>query len=425
MQHFISQRSHKNLLEETFFAFQYKLLRQILILASCVSFTIAIFAQLDWLPMNSNYTGILYFHTILMFLVYKISLKYQQYYALYVQILLLISMFVLLIMTVVIGYDEFRLGWFFLLSLSAFILVGKKYGMWLTLIGITLVSILFMLFNLHLSMYAFSTFIASYFSFSVFAYYFLEKVELDAKAFESMVRQEVDKRQAQEQVLLRQYRMQNMGEMIDAIAHQWRQPLANGSMILNNMEEELDNQAYLTEKIEELQILNAHMSKTIDDFRHLLHDSKQKSIFESHTMIEEVLMLMKNQLSSVEVEYINRTSHKIRGYKNELIQVLVTLLSNAVEVLEQRQITQKKIVLIVEEEQDTLLIHIEDNAGGIDPTIQETLFEPYISTKKHTTGKGLGLYIAKIIIEDNMQGVLSVNQGLKGARFTVKIKREL
>jgi C4-dicarboxylate-specific signal transduction histidine kinase len=103
----------------------------------------------------------------------------------------------------------------------------------------------------------------------------------------------------------------------------------------------------------------------------------------------------------------------------------VTLLSNAVEVLEQRQITQKKISLIVEEEQDYLLIHIEDNAGGIAPAIQETLFEPYISMKEHTTGKGLGLYIAKIIIEDNMQGLLSVKQGLKGARFTVEIKREL
>lgn len=191
------------------------------------------------------------------------------------------------------------------------------------------------------------------------------------------------------------------------------------------MQEELDNKTYLEEKIEELTKLNMHMSQTIDDFRFLLNESKNKTIFDIHTAIEEVLTLMQNQLQTINIHYTNRISHKVLGYKNELIQVLVILLSNAIEVLEIRDIQNRKISFVLEEYDDSIMIHIEDNAGGVEPSVQNKLFDPYISTKQTSGGTGLGLYIAQIIIEDNMQGKLSVKDGLNGARFTVEIKREL
>jgi len=87
------------------------------------------------------------------------------------------------------------------------------------------VSILFYAYDLRLSLYAMLTFLVSLLVFNLFTHYFLTKIQGDTQHFETLVSQEVQKREASEQILLRKYRMANMGEMIDAIAHQWRQPL--------------------------------------------------------------------------------------------------------------------------------------------------------------------------------------------------------
>ena len=425
MHPFISTLTYNNLQNQNLQQFQYTLLSRIVLTASLFSFITASTYLFGWLPLESSYAIVLYIYSAGMLWLYVFRKDKPSHYHRAVNILVFSSLFVLGMMTVYNTFDAFRLGWFFLLSFSSFILMGRGYGFAVTMSIIALVLFLYEVFDLAYSAYAIATFAGSLAAFSLFAHYFLSKVQHDSIAFEEMVRAEINKRQTQEQVLLRQYRMANMGEMIDAIAHQWRQPLANSSMILNNMQEELEDKTYLDEKITELQALNDHMSQTIDDFRHLLHDNKNKAIFDGHTAIEEVLRLLQNQLQTTDVQYTNKTSGMIQGYKNELIQVLVTLLSNAVEVLAARNIQDKKISLILEEKDEMMLIHIEDNAGGINASVKDTLFDPYISTKQNVIGKGLGLYIAKIIIEDTMHGKLSVKQGLHGARFTIEIKREL
>lgn len=412
-------------MQTSFYFFQYILLRRILLTVFILGFSIASLAVFRLYPLGTVYMTLLYTYSIVSLITYIASTKYQDYYLMYVHIIVFSSLLTLSVMMVNVLHDEFRLIWFFLLSFASFMLGGKRYGFGITLVIIIIVGFLFFTYDLHLSSYAIFTFLVSLLVFSLFTYYYLSKIRRDTQHFEDLVKQEVTKRQTGEQVLLRQYRMQNMGEMIDAIAHQWRQPLAQGNMILLNMEEELDNKPYLEEKITQLAKLNEHMSQTIEDFRHLLHDSKNKITFQSHDLIDEVLTLMNNQLQDINVQYTNKVSHKIQGYKSELTQVLITLLSNAIEILDIRQIQEKQISIILEEDEDEVWIHIEDNAGGIEASVQDTLFNPYITTKTKTGGTGLGLYIAKIIIEDNMQGSLSVQSGLQGARFTLCIKREL
>ena len=422
---FISTLTSNNLQNQNLLAFQYTLLSRIVLTASLLSFLTGSSYLLGFLPLGSLYAIVLYVYSVSMLLLFILRKKEVANYHRTVHILSFSSLIVLGVMTVEIPYDTLRLGWFFPLSFAAFVLIGRGYGFIITLCIMVLVLLLFMFFDLQYSIYAVWTFIGSLFAFSLVAHYFLSKVQHDAIAFEQMVQTEVDKRQTQEQILLRKYRMANMGEMIDAITHQWRQPLAQGNMILCNMEEELDNKDYLEEKIAQLAKLNEHMSQTIEDFRHLLHDSKHQITFESNDLIVEVLTLMHTQLQSIKVVYDDTISYTIKSYKNELTQVLITLLSNAVEALKVRQVDDKQILLSVEEEEGYILIHIEDNAGGIDTAVQERLFDPYITTKEKTGGTGLGLYIAKIIIEDTMHGTLSVVSGMDGARFTLRIKREL
>lgn len=229
-------------------------------------------------------------------------------------------------------------------------------------------------------------------------------------------------------MLLRQCRMANMGEMIDAIAHQWRQPLMNINAILMNMdiltEEEKKDGKVLEQSIDEISSLTSHMSQTIEDFRTLYQEEKTKTTFEVYGLIEDVLTLMKNNFQDIAVSIEGDTTLQVVSYKNELTQVLITLFSNAIEVLKSRNIFPKKIRIDLLQDRKQTLICIEDNAGGIIEKNMASVFDPYFTTKKQTGGTGLGLYITKIIIEQHMKGEISVTNTKHGAKFLIALPHE-
>jgi C4-dicarboxylate-specific signal transduction histidine kinase len=322
------------------------------------------------------------------------------------------------LMATIVVYDEFRLVWFFLISFASFILLGKRYGLLITAIIIVIVWSLYSMVDMKLSLYTILTFMTALFVFNLFSFYFLQKIEHDSLTLQARVKEEVEKQQLQEQMLLQKYRMANMGEMIDAIAHQWRQPLMQSNMILLNMDDGLDDEvdkSYLKEKIVELTQLNRHMSQTIDDFRGLLSDGKKRETFEMADVVDEVLRVMKNSLREVNVRYEEGQTFSVLGYKNELMQVVITLLSNALEALE--EIENPTIVIELNTKERTL--SVEDNAGGVEPKIIEKIFDPYFTTKEQSGGTGLGLYVSKIIVEQNMQGKLLVTNEKEGAKFSI------
>lgn len=241
---------------------------------------------------------------------------------------------------------------------------------------------------------------------------------------EVRVEEEVSKRITQEEMLLRKSRMASMGEMIDAIAHQWRQPLMNINAVMMNLDRDIEthkDETLLKEKVLEVFSLTSHMSHTIEDFRNLLKIEKEKHYFNVEEVVSNVLTLVKNNLKGVDVIVDIKDDVAVKSYKSELSQVLITLLGNATEVLQSKQVEDKKIFIILIEDEENVLLSIEDNAGGIDKEHIAKIFDPYFTTKMQTGGTGLGLYIAKIIIEHNMQGKLLVSNTMQGALFTIKI----
>ena len=421
MKDFIPQQHS---LEQDPITFQYLLLQRILLSVAVLSFLIASSSLIGYYPLNEVYMILLYLYSLSMWILYYLHIRYPKYYMYHVEATIFSSIFLLLILTTTLWIDAFRLAWFFLVVFASFILQGRYYGIVISFVILMMVTVLFILFDLHFNIYVLFTFLVSLSAFTLFGYYFMSKLQLDEAHFKKRVKIEVEKRQSQEQLLLRQYRMANMGEMIDAIAHQWRQPLMQSNMLLLNMEEELDNKVYLEKKMQELINLNTHMSQTIDDFRHLLHDSKHKVNFNIQESISEVLALMHNQLDGIDTVFRYQEHYEIVGYKNELIQVLITLLSNAVEALNSKHIKDKKIMITTSIEENILQLSVEDNAGGIDPIDIEKIFDPYFSTKKSSGGSGLGLYIAKMIVEETMQGSLSVLSGEEGTKFMIALRVE-
>ncbi len=245
---------------------------------------------------------------------------------------------------------------------------------------------------------------------------------------EARVREEVDRRIEHEQMLLRQSRMACMGEMIDAIAHQWRQPLMHANAVLVNLQHDVEAAApprRLNARISEVFALTEHMSRTIDDFRKLLEDDKEKTRFDVEGVVDEVLELLRGQLKNIAVDARLQKGIVLESYRGELAQVLVTLLVNASEVLAARGIAKPTIVISLWREDARVKLAVEDNAGGVETEYMQQIFEPYFTTKRRSGGTGIGLYIARIIAERNMGGRLDVHNVNDGARFVLTLPAEV
>ena len=167
------------------------------------------------------------------------------------------------------------------------------------------------------------------------------------------------------------------------------------------------------------------MTQTIHDFRNLFKSEKEYQKFELTALINNLLTFMDENLYDISVTLKANTPLYIHSYQNELSQVLLTILQNAIEALEEREIKNKEIKVYIYEHSSNIFIEISDNAKGIKEEILEKVFEPYFSTKKKSTGTGLGLYIAKIIMDTSLHGEINVSNTTEGVKFQVIVPKVL
>ncbi len=231
-----------------------------------------------------------------------------------------------------------------------------------------------------------------------------------------------------ERYLMHQSRLAQMGEMISMIAHQWRQPLAAISSTANAMSLKLAmgrmDKEYFAAKLDNINEYSQHLSSTIDDFRNFFKKHKDKKKVTMEQMVDDSINIIATSMQNRSIRlYKEYDCHKyFYTYPNEVRQVILNLLKNAEDVLVERTDMEHKWVKIATAYQNSrYVLTIEDNAGGIDDTIIDKIFEPYFSTKQNKDGTGLGLYMSKTIIEEHCGGVLSVYNGKDGAVFKVEI----
>ena len=246
---------------------------------------------------------------------------------------------------------------------------------------------------------------------------------------ERKVKEEVSKRRDQEQLLIQQSKLASMGEMIGNIAHQWRQPLNALGLILQNIKfsydmEELDDE-FMDKSIEKANSITTKMSTTIDDFRNFYVPNKSKELFILDEAIERTISLIDSTYKNYEIELIKNNQCKdirIFGYEGAFSQVILNILTNAKDALIENCVENKKVIIDVSQENNFINISIKDNAKGISLEIIDKIFEPYFSTKEEGKGSGIGLYMSKTIIENNMDGKIVVNNIENGVEFLIKIK---
>lgn len=255
----------------------------------------------------------------------------------------------------------------------------------------------------------------------------IQELSVVNEILENRVESEVGKRREQEQILIQQSKLASMGEMINAIAHQWRQPLNGLVLLVQDLEDafnhnELDKE-YLHESVEKALQIAGFMSGTIDDFRNFFKPTKEAREFELGQSIDDVIKLISSQLKNNNITVVvNKPKEAVTvwGYPNEFKQVIVNIMNNARQAILQAK-NSGTITVTIAVEPNSKKVIICDDGVGIDQNKAQKIFDPYFTTKLDSGGTGIGLYMSKIIIEKNMGGKLSLAPSEVGACFEVEL----
>jgi C4-dicarboxylate-specific signal transduction histidine kinase len=254
-----------------------------------------------------------------------------------------------------------------------------------------------------------------------------KELNLLNKELEKKVKEQVEDIRMKDNILHKQAKNAQMGEMISMIAHQWRQPLnaVNASAINISLLQSMNlcKDKDLEEHCEFVQEQTQRMSKIINDFMNFFKPDEKSTTFILEELIEDIKNLMGIQLKNrnILLNCIDGCNEPIVSYKKELEHVLINLISNARDAFEENQKEDAYINISYIVEEGKQIIIVEDNAGGIPEGIIEKIFDPYFTTKGAGKGTGIGLHMTKRIVKEILQGSINVENTKDGARFLIKV----
>jgi len=231
----------------------------------------------------------------------------------------------------------------------------------------------------------------------------------------------------QERILFQQSKMAVMGEMIWMISHQLKQPLNSISLQSLSLQSVCEDMGELGEEvIEGLECINKKvefMDNTINNLRNFFKPSKKATVFDVKKAIQDLLEIAGEiyESSGIKIECDLAEGVSTIGYLNEFKNVILNIINNAKDaILSNPNPNSKRITIRLKEENGICQIEIEDSGGGVDEGIAERIFEPYFTTKEES-GSGIGLYLAKSIISDNMNGEITFENSKEGALFRIAL----
>ena len=247
----------------------------------------------------------------------------------------------------------------------------------------------------------------------------------------NLLTQQLDELKTKDKILSLQSKQAVMGEMISMIAHQWRQPLSTVTLHISSLQlkrmlgEDIESKEF-DKAFENINETVVYLSDTINDFQTYFHPNKKISTITIAELIEKAVNFIKPRLkeSKIEIVYDFNGDGKLETYANEIIQVLLNILNNAVDELLKNNIQNPRIAISVQNSKHETHIRIEDNAGGIAQKDLSMIFEPYFSTKGKN-GTGLGLYMSQMIMQKQFQSSIEVQSIDDMAVFYLKVPKKL
>lgn len=256
---------------------------------------------------------------------------------------------------------------------------------------------------------------------------YTHKLKLYTQTLEKQVKEAVVKEREQDKILIEQSKFASMGEMMEQIAHQWRQPLNNIGLInqdvyfkykLNNLSDDDFDKLHA-----QIDTNIAYLSDTINNFRMYYQKNQDKETYTLDDAVATVIHITEATFKFYQIKIILHTDKNaiVHNFKSDIFQVFLNILNNAKDALLENKIEDKTITITISSDTYNSYVHILDNAGGIPPEIINDVFKPYFSTKSKEKGTGIGLYMSKTIVEEKMQGKLTATNKKDGACFILQL----
>jgi len=222
-----------------------------------------------------------------------------------------------------------------------------------------------------------------------------------------------------------------MGEMISMIAHQWRQPLSTVTLSISDIQvkkllgTKIDDE-FLDDTLQEISDTVVYLSETIDDFQTYFNPNKELSEVNIKELVEKAINFTKPRIhgTDITIEFQSSVDEEIESYPNEMVQVILNILNNAIDELLELEKSDRAIKVSLENLESEVLISISDNAGGIKEENLDAIFEPYFSTKGKN-GTGLGLYMSQMIVQKQFNSKIEVESSPQGSTFSIRVPKKL
>jgi signal transduction histidine kinase len=261
----------------------------------------------------------------------------------------------------------------------------------------------------------------------------IAQLETSLNSMAQNIKQNQIKLKEKDRIMYQQAKMASMGEMLENIAHQWRQPLSvissEASGIKVKKEFDILDEEELLNTMDNITQTTQHLSNTIDDFRNFFKPQIEKEIFNIESSIEKTLNIIGKKLASRDFIVIKNVGKnlKVDGFESELVQVFMNIISNTIDATVLKNIQQRYLFIDIFEDNNNVVISIKDSAGGIPKDIINKIFDPYFTTKHKSNGTGIGLYMSEEIIVKHFYGEIIAqnityeyeNQELIGVEFKI------
>jgi signal transduction histidine kinase len=254
---------------------------------------------------------------------------------------------------------------------------------------------------------------------------------------EADIKEEMRKNREKDEILVTEYKLARIGELMGMIAHQWRQPLASIAAISSSCRlkfalDKFDLEtsygreemfSFFNTTLSKIEANVEFLSNTIDDFRKFYRDNDSMEAITVKEVLEHTLSLVDDK--SIDFLFDCDNHLKMEAYSNQLIQVVLNIIKNSSDVFKERSIKNRKIFFSCREDEDKKFLDIQDNGGGISNEVLPFIFEKNFSTKPTNNGMGLGLYMSKLIIEEKCKGKISVKNIDDGANFRIEFYKRI
>ena len=225
------------------------------------------------------------------------------------------------------------------------------------------------------------------------------------------------------------YETEALQEAFAAIAHQWRQPLS----YINALVGSIDNRLYengiddpfIAKQLLEIEKMTKEMSKSIDNYRGYFHTKNEKNnlkILFDAMKEESIEYLLKEHAIDFDLQVDE--SLDFVGDTALFKEIIITLVNNAKDALVSRNIYKPFIKVSVWSENSYLFMKICDNAGGMSRSVMQKIFEPDFTTKHHSEGTGLGLFMVKKLLDEKFNAEIIVKNVESGVCFTLTFPRK-